>query len=126
MHELLPVVTLTVVLDMRRVAQQIETVRLDEGIGYFTRCTNIREFTRCILFRNQIIRGFHDIEPRGHIPHPSQLISIIGMYGPPQSCKRKTKNGRWSAPMYSASSGVNDSGPGWISARPRPYNLVPI
>jgi hypothetical protein len=36
---------------------------------------------------------------------------IIGMYGPPQCCKRKTKNGIWSAPMYSAFSGVNDSGP---------------
>jgi hypothetical protein len=40
------------------------------------------------------------------------LISrLIGMYGPPQSCKRKMKNGSWSAPMYSAFSGVTDSGP---------------
>jgi len=38
-------------------------------------------------------------------------VGIIGMYGPPQSCKRKTKNGSWSAPMYSAFSGVIDSGP---------------
>ena len=36
---------------------------------------------------------------------------IIGMYGPPQRCKRKTNDGSWSALMYSASSGVNDSGP---------------
>src|ERR1700730_19239426 len=36
---------------------------------------------------------------------------LIGMYGPPQSCKRKTKDGSWSAPMYSALSGVSDSGP---------------
>jgi hypothetical protein len=34
-----------------------------------------------------------------------------GMYGPPQNCKRKTNDGSWSAPMYSALSGVNDSGP---------------
>src|SRR3984885_9497223 len=27
---------------------------------------------------------------------------VIGMYGPPQSCKRKMINGSWSAPMYSA------------------------
>jgi hypothetical protein len=33
------------------------------------------------------------------------------MYGPPQSCKRKTNIGSWSAPMYSAFSGVVDSGP---------------
>jgi hypothetical protein len=33
------------------------------------------------------------------------------MYGPPQSCKRKTKNGSWSALMYSAFSGVSDSEP---------------
>src|SRR5882724_885845 len=38
-------------------------------------------------------------------------LRLIGMYGPPQSCKRKTKNGSWSAPMYSAFSGVSDSGP---------------
>ncbi len=36
---------------------------------------------------------------------------VIGMYGPPQSCKRKTKDGSWSAPMYSAFGGVSDSGP---------------
>src|SRR3984893_1448209 len=42
----------------------------------------------------------------------SHLINgIIGMYGPPQSCKRKTSDGRWSALMYSVSSGVKDSGP---------------
>ena len=36
---------------------------------------------------------------------------LLRMYGPPQSCNRKTNNGRWSAPMYSALSGVSDSGP---------------
>src|SRR6202011_59982 len=36
-----------------------------------------------------------------------RLNGIIGMYGPPQSCKRKTKNGIWSAPMYSAFPGRN-------------------
>ena len=36
---------------------------------------------------------------------------LLDMYGPPQSCKRKTKNGSWSAPMYSAFRGVSDSGP---------------
>src|SRR6202790_2486848 len=51
-------------------------------------------------------------EPLSSVPvwaEPSQLL--IGMYGPPQSCKRKTNNGIWSAPMYSALSGVTDSGP---------------
>jgi hypothetical protein len=42
---------------------------------------------------------------------PIEITSVTGMYGPPQSCKRKTKNGSWSAPMYSAFSGVSDSGP---------------
>jgi hypothetical protein len=42
---------------------------------------------------------------------PAELAAFTGMYGPPQSCKRKTKNGSWSAPMYSAFSGVSDSGP---------------
>src|SRR6266851_9037560 len=36
----------------------------------------------------------------------SSTTSLHAMYGPPQSCKRKTKNGSWSAPMYSAFSGV--------------------
>ena len=40
-----------------------------------------------------------------------RLTRLPEMYGPPQSCKRKTKNGSWSAPMYSAFSGVSDSGP---------------
>ena len=40
---------------------------------------------------------------------PSQFF--IEMYGPPRSCKRKTKNGGWSAPMYSSFGGVRDSGP---------------
>ena len=35
----------------------------------------------------------------------------IGMYGPPQICKRKLVMTFWSAPMYSASGGANDSGP---------------
>jgi lipid-binding SYLF domain-containing protein len=42
---------------------------------------------------------------------PLVATRITGMYGPPQRCKRKTKNDRWSAPMYSALSGVSDSGP---------------
>jgi hypothetical protein len=42
---------------------------------------------------------------------PIEITALTGMYGPPQSCKRKTKNGSWSAPMYSAFSGVSDSGP---------------
>src|ERR1700688_1150957 len=54
---------------------------------------------------------------------PVELAGVIGMYGPPQRCKRKTNDGSWSAPMYSALSGVTDSGPRWISARPRPYNV---
>src|SRR6267143_1102693 len=29
------------------------------------------------------------------------------MYGPPQSCNRKAKNGSWAAPMYSAFGGVS-------------------
>jgi len=36
--------------------------------------------------------------PRTHGP----LCTIIGMYGPSQNCKRKTRMDRWSAPMYSA------------------------
>jgi len=51
------------------------------------------------------------------------MSRIIDMYGPPQSCKRKTRNGKWSALMYSALVGVRDSGPWWISARSRPYKL---
>src|SRR6202521_1893564 len=39
----------------------------------------------------------------------SRETGIIGMYGPPQSCKRKMSNGIWSALMYSAFSGVTDS-----------------
>jgi hypothetical protein len=38
---------------------------------------------------------------------PVELAGILRMYGPPQSCKRKTKNGSWSAPMYSALNGVS-------------------
>src|SRR5437870_9268234 len=36
--------------------------------------------------------------------------SFIEMYGPPQNCKRKTKDDSWSALMYSAFSGVRDPG----------------
>jgi hypothetical protein len=51
-------------------------------------------------------------DARGVMQNSSHLVRpLIGMYGPPQSCKRKTKHGRWSAPMYSALSGVTDSGP---------------
>src|SRR6202521_1391314 len=52
----------------------------------------------------------------------SHLISpVIGMYGPPQSCKRKTNNGSWSALMYSAL--VESSTPGHDGY---PLALVPI
>ena len=37
--------------------------------------------------------------------------SLTGLYGPPLGCKRKMINGSWSAVMYSAFSGVIDSGP---------------
>jgi hypothetical protein len=40
-----------------------------------------------------------------------EITPLPEMYGPPQSCKRKKKNGSWSAPMYSAFSGVRNSGP---------------
>jgi hypothetical protein len=58
-----------------------------------------------------------DGDAQGYIPPElsstvSQLLAhLLGMYGPPQCCKRKMNNGSWSAPMYSASSGVIDSGP---------------
>ena len=39
------------------------------------------------------------------------MSTIIGMYGPPQNCKRKIKMTVWSAPMYSAFGGVQDSWP---------------
>jgi hypothetical protein len=42
------------------------------------------------------------------LPNPDKLPE---MYGPPQSCKRKMSDDSWSAPMYSALSGVVDSGP---------------
>jgi hypothetical protein len=38
------------------------------------------------------------------------IFTIIGMYGPPRSCKRKL-NGFWSAQMYSAFGGVKHSWP---------------
>src|SRR4029077_5086208 len=47
------------------------------------------------------------------IPLETGLLipSIIGMYGPPQNCKRKIEMTVWSAPMYSAFRGVQDSWP---------------
>ena len=42
------------------------------------------------------------------------MSTIIGMYGPPQNCKRKIEITVWSGPMYSAFGGVQDSWPGWI------------
>ena len=41
----------------------------------------------------------------------ARKVGIFRMYGPPPSCKRKSELGSWSAPMYSAFSGVNDSWP---------------
>src|ERR1700687_2417621 len=58
---------------------------------------------------------------RGEVRLDRADVVIDGMYGPPQSCKRKTKNGSWSAPMYSALSGVRDSGHDGY-----PLALVPI
>ena len=63
-----------------------------------------------VAAKSFILQG--DAEPLSSVPvwaEPSQLL--IGMYGPPRRCKRKMKNGSWSAPMYSALSGVIDSGP---------------
>ncbi len=59
----------------------------------------------CSWFTDEIMEGS---DPNG--PHGA-YEALTGMYGPTQSCKRKTKNGSWSAPMYSAFSGVSDSGP---------------
>jgi len=42
-----------------------------------------------------------DIEDARYVP-------IIGMYSPPQNCKRKTRMDRWSAPMCSVFGGVED------------------
>jgi hypothetical protein len=48
---------------------------------------------------------------------------LLRMYGPPQSSKRKTKNGSWSAPMYSAFGGAVTSGhDGYLPARLRYEN----
>src|ERR1700694_5546780 len=52
---------------------------------------------------------------------PVELAHLIGMYAPPQSCKRKTSNGSWSALMYSAL--VESSTPGHDGY---PLALVPI
>src|SRR6185369_4787942 len=54
----------------------------------------------------------HSVEVTDRIHY--LMSAIIGMYGPPQNCKRKIKMTVWSAPMYSAFGGVQDSWPGWI------------
>jgi hypothetical protein len=56
-------------------------------------------------------KALSDQPIRWVLHRPVELAGIIGMYGPPQSCKRKAKNGSWSAPMYSAFGGVIDSWP---------------
>jgi hypothetical protein len=62
----------------------------------------------------------HDISVRGH-GGPDTVLRIIGMYGPPPVCKRNLTMTVWSAPMYSAFSGVCNSWPRWI-----PPALFPV
>jgi hypothetical protein len=68
-----------------------------------------------VLLREWLPRvSFRNDRPKARLVaewYEGNATSLIGMYGPPQSCKRKTNNGSWSALMYSALSGVRDSGP---------------
>jgi hypothetical protein len=45
-----------------------------------------------------------------------QLITHIGMYGPPQNCKQELRMTFWSAPMYSAL--LESTTPGQDGIRP--------
>ena len=96
----------------------------NEGFGERLDVALDQEHARTLQFSSVSICPVRSCPPgksaKSHIPISRRIIKgrpfilrpLIGMYGPPQSCKRKTKNGSWSAPMYSAFiSGVLDSGP---------------
>ena len=59
----------------------------------------------------KVIRELREKLSASEARSQSEPIAIIGMYGPPQNCKRKIEMTVWSAPMYSAFGGVQDPWP---------------